>query len=57
VFDSKEQFISNFTSAELDCPTGMAMSNQGELYVCSFNNDQIVVYDLDGNFLRTFTGG
>ncbi|MCH8033667.1 MAG: T9SS type A sorting domain-containing protein [Bacteroidetes bacterium] len=35
----------------------MAISSQNELYVAGFNNDQVVVFDLDGNFLRTFTGG
>ena len=35
----------------------MALSNEGELYVSSFSNDQVVVMDLMGNTLRTFTGG
>lgn len=35
----------------------MALSNDELLYVSSFNNDQVVVFGLDGTYIRTFTGG
>ncbi len=35
----------------------MAVSSSGLLYVCSFNNDQVVVFDLNGTMLRAFSGG
>ena len=35
----------------------MALNDGGELFVGSFDNDRVVVFDLDGTFLRTVTGG
>lgn len=57
-FGADEQVLGKFGAAELVSPTGMAINNDGtELFVGSFNNDQVVVFSLDGTYLRTFTGG
>lgn len=57
VFDAGEHFQYMFTDAELVSATGMALSPDGLLYVSSFSNDVVVVFELDGTKLRSFTGG
>ena len=57
VFDGAEQYLAKFGHAQLTGPTGMGVSAAGLLYVSSFNNDQVVVFDLDGNYQRVVTGG
>ncbi len=59
VFNENEEHIDDFSYAlppfALDGPTGMALSNDGLLlYVSSFDNDRIFVFDLDGNYQRDF---
>jgi len=55
VFDAGEHHITTFTHPELNSPTGMALSSAGELYVASYNNDKVVVFDLEGNWQRSIT--
>lgn len=35
-------------------PTGMAIDEEGNLYVCDTLNDRIEIFDADGKFVRTF---
>jgi DNA-binding beta-propeller fold protein YncE len=39
---------------QLNYPLGMDTDSEGNLYVADFRNDQIQVFDEDGNFLRRF---
>ncbi len=50
-----EHYLTKFSDQELEGPTGMAVIDSTELYVGNFDNDQIVVFDLDENRLRVFT--
>ncbi len=59
VFDENEVHTGAFAPTApdpaLNGPTGLAISNDGSLlYVSSFNNDSVFVFDLDGNYLRDF---
>lgn len=38
----------------MNYPTGIDADEQGNVYVADFHNDQIQVFDADGNFLRRF---
>lgn len=57
VFGDDEQYLTKFSHATLDDSTGMAVNHAGLLYVSGFVSDNVVVFDLDGNFQRAFTGG
>ena len=40
----------------LNKPIGLAISHEGELYVCDNSGKRVVVYDKDGNYLRAIGG-
>jgi len=62
-FDRKLNFISSFSTRDSDnpdirfgYPTGIAISRQGDLYICDTENDQIVKVDRTNTVERTFGG-
>lgn len=52
------EFLGRFDQGgELKRPYGLAFGPDGYLYVSSFRSDEIVRYDLDGNFVDVFASG
>lgn len=53
VYDSLGNLINTFGNTRLDFPTDIALNESlGEVYVADFNNRRIVVFSLDGIWLR-----
>ncbi len=42
------------TPGDLAKPTGLAVDDDGNLYVCDTLNDRVEIFDADGKFIRTF---
>ena len=54
VYTPHGEVVKEFGSAELECPTGLAVNNKGQLFVVDNNKCEVFVYSEDGEFQYSF---
>ena len=54
VYTPHGELVREFGSAELECPTGLALNKQGQLFIVDRDIHDVFVYSEDGEFQYSF---